>query len=114
MNVATHTLGCKLNFAETSHLQRLFVEAGFNIVDFHEKADIYVINTCTVTSVAEKKCRNAIRQATFQNPDAIVTVIGCYAQNSPKQIAAIPGVDIILGNDQKIQLPEILDRKSVV
>lgn len=110
MNVATHTLGCKLNFAETSHLQRLFVEAGFNIVDFHEKADIYVINTCTVTSVAEKKCRNAIRQATFQNPDAIVTVIGCYAQNSPKQIAAIPGVDIILGNDQKIQLPEILSQ----
>ena len=109
MNVATHTLGCKLNFAETSYLQRKFVEKGFNMVSYREKADLYVINTCTVTSVAEKKCRNAIRQAHSQNPEAIVAVIGCFAQNDAKQIATIPGVDIILGNDQKHRLPEVVE-----
>ena len=108
MTIATHTLGCKLNFAETSNLQKQFVAAGFGIVDFHEKADIYVINTCTVTSVAEKKCRNAIRQAVSQNPQAIVAVIGCFAQNEAGQIAAIPGVSIILGNEQKHRLLEIV------
>ena len=108
MRIATHTLGCKLNFAETSHLQRSFEQAGFNIVGFHEKADIYVVNSCTVTSVAEKKCRNAIRQAVAQNPDAIVAVIGCFAQNEARKIAQIPGVDIILGNEQKHRLLEIL------
>ena len=108
MDIATHTLGCKLNFAETSNLQKKFAAAGFNIVDYHQKADIYVINTCTDTSPAEKKCRNAIRQATAQNPDAILAVIGCFAQNDAKQIAAIPGVSIILGNDQKHQLLEIV------
>ena len=69
MNIATHTLGCKLNFAETSYLQRRFADMGFNIVQFREKADVYVINTCTVTSVAEKKCRNAIRQARALNTE---------------------------------------------
>ena len=108
MRIATHTLGCKLNFAETSHLQRSFEQAGFNIVGFHEKADIYVVNSCTVTSVAEKKCRNAIHQAVAQNPDAIVAVIGCFAQNEAERIAQIPGVDIILGNEQKHRLLEIL------
>lgn len=108
MNIATHTLGCKLNFAETSNLQKQFAAAGFNIVDYREKADVYVINTCTVTSVAEKKCRNAIRQATAQNPEATIAVIGCFAQNDAKQIAAIPGVSIILGNDQKHRLLEIV------
>jgi threonylcarbamoyladenosine tRNA methylthiotransferase MtaB len=81
MDVATHTLGCKLNFAETSHLQRKFSDAGFNIVSYKEKADLYIINTCTVTAVAEKKCRNAIRQARSQNPSAVIAVIGCFAQN---------------------------------
>ena len=108
MKVATHTLGCKLNFAETSNLQKKFAAAGFDIVDYREKADIYVINTCTVTSVAEKKCRNAIRQATAQNPAATVAVIGCFAQNDAQQIATIPGVSIILGNDQKHRLLEII------
>lgn len=108
MKVATHTLGCKLNFAETSHLQSQFVEAGYEIVDFRNEADIYIINTCTVTSVAEKKCRNAIRQAVGQNPQAIVAVIGCFAQNDADQIASIPGVSIILGNDKKHELLTIL------
>ncbi len=108
MNIATHTFGCKLNFAETSNLQKKFVAAGYDIVSYHEKADLYVINTCTVTSVAEKKCRNAIRQAVTQNPKAIVAVIGCFAQNDAKQIASIPGVSIILGNDQKHKLLDIV------
>lgn len=109
MKVATHTLGCKLNFAETSYLQKRFAEAGFNIVTYKERADLYVINTCTVTAVAEKKCRNAIRQALSQNPSATVAVIGCFAQNDAEQIAAIPGVDIILGNDSKHRLPEVVE-----
>ena len=79
---------------------------------YHERADIYVINTCTVTAVAEKKCRTAIRQAIAQNPDAVVAVIGCFAQNDAAQIARIPGVDIILGNDQKHRLPEILAQQG--
>ena len=110
MKLATHTLGCKLNFAETSHLQTQFQEAGYQMVDFREVADVYVINTCTVTSVAEKKCRNAIRQAVALNPQAVVAVIGCFAQNDAKQIANIPGVDIILGNDKKHQLLSILSK----
>ncbi|MCQ2261387.1 MAG: tRNA (N(6)-L-threonylcarbamoyladenosine(37)-C(2))-methylthiotransferase MtaB [Bacteroidales bacterium] len=110
MNIATHTLGCKLNFAETSHLQRKFAEMDFNIVPFHEKADIYVINTCTVTSVAEKKCRNAIRQAIALNPKAVVAVVGCFAQNDAPQIASIPGVSIVLGNDRKHMLPQYVSQ----
>ena len=108
MTLATHTLGCKLNFAETSHLQRQMQQRGFDIVSHHERADIYIINTCTVTSVAAKKCRNAIRQASALNPHAIIAVIGCLAQTDAEQIARIPGVDIILGNDQKHRLPDIL------
>ena len=112
MTIATHTLGCKLNFAETSHLQRQFENAGFNIVGYHQKADVYVINTCTVTAIAEKKCRNAIRQAVALNPNAVVAVIGCFAQNGAGQIAKIPGVSIILGNNQKHQLLEILTEQG--
>lgn len=102
--VATHTLGCKLNFAETSDLVRQFVAEGCKVVDFHEKADIYIINTCTVTAIAEKKCRTAIRQAIAQNPEATVAVIGCFAQNNPKSAAQIEGVKYILGNHDKHRL----------
>ena len=108
MRVAAHTLGCKLNFAETSHLLRRFTEAGHTVVDFHSEADLYVINTCTVTAIAERKCRNAIRQAVRQNPAAQVAVIGCFAQNERTQIEKIPGVTIILGNDQKHRLLDII------
>lgn len=102
--VATHTLGCKLNFAETSSLVNKFRQEGYTPVDFKEWADVYVINTCTVTAVAEKKCRTIIRQAHKTNPDAIIAVIGCFAQNEASAIAGIEGVDIILGNDQKLNL----------
>ncbi|MBO4599795.1 MAG: tRNA (N(6)-L-threonylcarbamoyladenosine(37)-C(2))-methylthiotransferase MtaB [Bacteroidales bacterium] len=108
MTIATHTLGCKLNFAETSHLQRQMEKKGLTVVGFHEQADIYVNNTCTVTAVAEKKCRNAIRQAVAQNPKAVIAVIGCFAQRDAEPIARIPGVSIILGNDYKHRLAELL------
>ena len=110
--IATHTLGCKLNFAETSDLVRKFEDAGWTPVDFNERADLYVINTCTVTSIAEKKCRNAIRQAISNNREAIIAVIGCFAQNAAKEIAAIDGVDIILGNDRKHELLRYVKRKE--
>ena len=108
MRVAAHTLGCKLNFAETSHLLRRFTEAGHTVVGFHSEADLYIINTCTVTAIAERKCRTAIRQATRLNPNAQVAVIGCFAQNERSQIEQIPGVTIILGNDQKHRLLELV------
>ncbi|MBP5327621.1 MAG: tRNA (N(6)-L-threonylcarbamoyladenosine(37)-C(2))-methylthiotransferase MtaB [Bacteroidales bacterium] len=110
MTIAAHTLGCKLNFAETSDIISRFINAGWQQVDFNDTADLYVINTCTVTAIAEKKCRNAIRQATSANPDAIVAVIGCFAQNAPTEIAGIQGVDIILGNGQKHHLLEYVER----
>ena len=99
--IAFHTLGCKLNFAESSYLAGIFVAKGYEQVDFREKADVYVINTCTVTRIAEKKCRNAIRMARNLNPDAIIAVTGCYAQLKPYEIAQIDGVDIVLSNNDK-------------
>ena len=108
--VATHTLGCKLNFAETSSLVNKFRQEGYTPVDFKEWADVYVINTCTVTAVAEKKCRTVIRQAHKTNPDAIIAVIGCFAQNEASAIAGIEGVDIILGNDQKLNLLDYVNQ----
>lgn len=108
MKLAAHTLGCKLNFAETSHYVRQFVKAGWEVVKFQEKADLYIINTCTVTAVAEKKCRNIIRQATSTNPRAQIAVIGCFAQNNYDQISQIPGVTLILGNDHKDELLDIV------
>ena len=104
MTIAVHTLGCKLNFAETSYILHQFLLAGWQQAGFNERADLYVINTCTVTAIAEKKCRNAIRQAVSANPDAIVAVIGCFAQNAADEIAKIEGVSLILGNDRKHDL----------
>lgn len=111
MRCAAHTLGCKLNFAETSQLLRQLKEQGHTLVDFDEVADLYIINTCTVTAVAEKKCRTIIRQAIRRNPHAQVAVIGCFAQNAYNEIAQIKGVTLILGNDSKHKLPEIIDSR---
>lgn len=108
MKIAAHTLGCKLNYAETSDLLRRFSALGHTIVDFHQAADLYIINTCTVTAVAEKKCRTAIRQAHRLNPEAQVAVIGCFAQVAAKEIEAIPGVTLVLGNDRKHLLPQLI------
>ena len=84
---AFHTLGCKLNFSETSTLKRSLSNHDFEVVDFGEAADVYVINTCSVTDNADKKCRHSIRQALRLNPDAFIAIVGCYAQLKPKEIA---------------------------
>ncbi len=102
--VAFLTLGCKLNYSETSSIARQFVEHGYEKVDSNKEADIYVINTCSVTEHADKKCRTAIRKLHKQNPAAIVAVTGCYAQLKPDEILNIEGVDLVLGADQKENL----------
>ncbi len=102
--VAFYTLGCKLNFAETSTIERLFAGQGFCKVDFNSPADVVVINTCTVTSGAEKKCRNIINRAVKQSPGSYVAVVGCYSQLKSDKIAQIPGVDLVLGSGEKFQI----------
>jgi len=107
--VAFHTLGCKLNFTESSDLGRKFVENGYKLVDFKDIADVYVINTCTVTALAEKKCRTAIRQAIRQNPKAKIAAIGCFSQVSPEEIAKIERVHYVLGTADKHLLLDYLN-----
>lgn len=102
--VGFHTLGCKLNFSETATLGRQFSAQGYTSVPYSSPADVYVINTCSVTEQADKKCRKAVRQALKQNPDAFVVVVGCYAQLKPREIAEIPGVDAVLGAAEKFRL----------
>lgn len=102
--VAFYTLGCKLNYSETSSIGRLFTQAGFDTVDFTDTPDVYVINTCSVTDHADKKCRKIVKEALKISPDAFVTIVGCYAQLKPKEIAEIPGVDMVLGAAEKFQL----------
>jgi threonylcarbamoyladenosine tRNA methylthiotransferase MtaB len=108
-SVAFHTLGCKLNYSETSSIQRLFEDKGFFINEFDESADVYVINTCSVTDFADQKCRQTVRKAMRQNPDAFVVVVGCYAQLKPQEIADIPGVDLVLGAGEKFKITDYID-----
>lgn len=110
--VAFYTLGCKLNFAETSTIGRQFTDAGFAKVDFAETADVYVINTCSVTENADKKCRNIVRKANKTNPEATVMVIGCYAQLKPKEISQIKGVDVVLGANEKFNALQYVNYKA--
>ncbi len=107
--VALHTLGCRLNQAETAVIARTFQERGFDIVEFGEQADITVINTCTVTEQADAKCRQAVRQSLRKNPRSFVAVIGCYAQISVEAIRQIKGVDLIMGNEDKLRLIDHID-----
>lgn len=104
--VAFYTLGCKLNFSETSAIARTFEKKGYARVEFEDRADVYVINTCSVTQSANSKCRNIVRRALKFNPDAYIAVIGCYAQLKPKEISEIEGVDIVLGANEKFNLPD--------
>ncbi len=108
--IAFHTLGCKLNFSETDAISRQFAEDGYLLVDFSEPADIYVINSCTVTKNAEKRCKTLIRQALKTNELAHVVVLGCYSQIKPAELLAIPGVAMVLGNAEKFNLFEHLKR----
>ncbi|MDP1800275.1 MAG: tRNA (N(6)-L-threonylcarbamoyladenosine(37)-C(2))-methylthiotransferase MtaB [Bacteroidota bacterium] len=102
--VAFHTLGCKLNFSETSTIARLFQEKGFIKKDFSEAADVYVINTCSVTENADKECKSIVKNALSKNPEAFVAVVGCYAQLKPEEISKIEGVDVVLGATEKFKL----------
>src|ERR1700759_105345 len=102
--VAFYTLGCKLNYSETSSIGRLFNNAGFNTVEFTDTPDVFVINTCSVTDNADKKCKKVVKEALKISPNAYVTIVGCYAQLKPKEIAEIPGVDMVLGAAEKFQM----------
>jgi threonylcarbamoyladenosine tRNA methylthiotransferase MtaB len=106
--VAFYTLGCKLNFSETSTIARLFENEGFQKVNFEEGADIYVINTCSVTDNADKKCRRIVQEARRFAGNPYIIVMGCYAQLKPAEISAIPGVDAVLGAAEKFRLFEYL------
>ncbi|RZK20037.1 MAG: tRNA (N(6)-L-threonylcarbamoyladenosine(37)-C(2))-methylthiotransferase MtaB [Pedobacter sp.] len=106
--VAFYTLGCKLNFSETSTIGRLFTDAGYAVVEFQDKADVYVINTCSVTDHADKKCRKVVKEALKYSPNAFVTIVGCYAQLKPQEIAEIEGVDMVLGAAEKFRIVEYI------
>ncbi len=107
--VAFHTLGCKLNFSETSTIGQQFLKHGFSIVDEKEKADVFVINTCTVTENADRECRQIVRRTLRNNPNSFIVVTGCYAQLRPDEIAKIDGVDAVLGSNEKFNLFSYLD-----
>lgn len=113
--VAFHTLGCKLNFAETSTISRSFPQEKFERVPANAKADIYVINTCSVTDAADKKCRQAIKRFITLSPGAFIAVVGCYAQLNPQEISSIPGVDLVLGTNEKFDISDyisVLNKKQ--
>lgn len=104
LKAAFHTLGCKLNFSETSTIAKQFSNNGFEIVDFNSYSDVYVVNTCTVTENADRECRQIVRRALRKNPDAFIAVVGCYAQLRPEEIASIEGVDAVFGSNEKFNI----------
>ena len=110
--VAFYTLGCKLNFSETSTIARNFQDEGFDKVDFAEQADIYVINTCSVTENADKRFKTIVKQAQKVNPDAFVAAVGCYAQLKPEELAAVDGVDLVLGATEKFKITDYINDLS--
>ena len=112
--VAFYTLGCKLNFSETSTISRLFQDAGFAKVEFEDTPDVYVINTCSVTENADKKCKQLVKKALKINPEAFVTIVGCYAQLKPEEIAKIPGVDLVLGANEKFDILNYIETTDKV
>src|SRR6201988_891146 len=102
--VALHTLGCKLNFSESSTLSRMLESDGFEKREFDDAADVYVINTCSVTDNADKECRQLVRRIQRKSPGSLVVITGCYAQLKPKEISEIPGVDLVLGAAEKFNI----------
>ncbi|WP_062104637.1 tRNA (N(6)-L-threonylcarbamoyladenosine(37)-C(2))-methylthiotransferase MtaB [Bacillus niameyensis] len=109
-SVAFHTLGCKVNHYETEAIWQLFKNKGYDRVDFESIADVYVINTCTVTNTGDKKSRQVIRRAVRKNPDAVICVTGCYAQTSPAEIMAIPGVDVVVGTQDRVKMLDYIEQ----
>ena len=112
--VAFYTLGCKLNFSETSTIARLFEDGGFAKVEFEDKPDIFVINTCSVTENADKKCKQLVKRAKKIAPESMVIILGCYAQLKPEKISQIPGVDLVLGANEKFNVLAHLEKKNEV
>ena len=112
--VAFYTLGCKLNFSETSTIARLFEDGGFAKVDFDDNPDIFVINTCSVTENADKKCKQLVKRAKKISPESVVVILGCYAQLKPEEISHIAGVDLVLGANEKFNVLAHLEKKSEV
>jgi len=110
LKAAYHTLGCKLNFSETSTIGKMLADRGILRAEEGESPDLIVINTCSVTEMADKKGRQLIRRLTKEHPDATVVVTGCYAQLKPDQIAAMPGVSVVLGSNEKLRIAQYLDR----
>lgn len=110
MKAAFHTLGCKVNQYESEALKGIFRQAGYSIVPFSEKADVYIINTCTVTHLSDSKSRQAARRAARQNPAAMVVMMGCYAQVAPEEVEKIPEVDVIVGTDRRRELPRLIEK----
>src|SRR6478752_3082297 len=108
--VAFHTLGCKVNHYETEAIWQLFKGQGYERVEYEQTADVYVINTCTVTNTGDKKSRQVIRRAVRKNPDAVICVTGCYAQTSPAEIMAIPGVDIVVGTQDRVKMLDYIEQ----
>ena len=108
--IALHTLGCKLNFSETSAIGRSLIENGYEKVDFSQPADYYIINTCSVTENADKETKQIVKSALRTNPNAQVVVVGCYAQLKPQEIAAIKGVSMVLGANEKFKIHEYLNK----
>jgi threonylcarbamoyladenosine tRNA methylthiotransferase MtaB len=111
-SVAFHTLGCKLNYSETSTLSRLLEKEGFEKKEFDDKADVYVINTCSVTDNADKECRHLVRRIQRKSPESLIVITGCYAQLKPAEIASIPGVDLVLGAAEKFNIVHHLKELS--
>ena len=112
MKIAFHTLGCKLNYSETSFIANNLKDEGVEITDFSEKSDVYVINTCSVTENANKECRQIVKKIKKKSPNAIITVMGCYAQLKPKEIKNIEGVNLVLGANEKFKLKEYLKKTT--
>jgi threonylcarbamoyladenosine tRNA methylthiotransferase MtaB len=108
--VAFHTLGCKVNHYETEAIWQLFKQEGYDRVDFESTSDVYIINTCTVTNTGDKKSRQVIRRAVRKNPDGVICVTGCYAQTSPAEIMAIPGVDVVVGTQDRVKMLEYIEQ----
>jgi len=108
-NVAFYTLGCKLNFSETSTIARNFENEGFKRVDFEETADIYVINTCSVTDNADKRFKSIVKNALKKNSEAFLIAVGCYAQLKPEELAAVDGVDLVLGATEKFNVTSYIN-----
>ena len=107
---ALHNLGCKVNYYETEAMAQLLEAAGYEIVGFEEKADVYVINTCSVTNIADRKSRQMLHRAKKRNPQAVVVAAGCYVQAAGEELEKDPAVDIIVGNNKKMDLPRILEK----